>query len=107
VADLPPDGVLAEMLALIIESRPMIEDKCCHFDWYVERRGDSDRLPPGDAEKGPSLGSRHLGGHPSERRCGASQLPPSGERRWTNKLSILQAEAEEMMSAGMAASHES
>jgi hypothetical protein len=39
MADLPPDDVVVELLALVHESRPMMEDKCCHFDWCVERRG--------------------------------------------------------------------
>ena len=28
-----------EMKALLLEARPMMEGKCCHFDWCVERRG--------------------------------------------------------------------
>jgi len=39
MADLPQDDVVAELLRLVHESRPMMEDKCCHFEWCVERRG--------------------------------------------------------------------
>lgn len=30
---------IREMRALLNEARPMMEDKCCHFEWCVERRG--------------------------------------------------------------------
>lgn len=30
---------IAEMAALLRGARPMMEAKCCHFDWCVERRG--------------------------------------------------------------------
>jgi hypothetical protein len=30
---------LAEMTALLVIARPMMETKCCHFDWCIERRG--------------------------------------------------------------------
>jgi hypothetical protein len=33
------DNALAEMAALLVLARPMMEDKCCHFDWCIERQG--------------------------------------------------------------------
>lgn len=32
-------GAIEEMKALLMEARPMMETKCCHFDWCIERRG--------------------------------------------------------------------
>jgi hypothetical protein len=34
-----PDEQIAAMAALLEIARPMMEDKCCHFDWCIERRG--------------------------------------------------------------------
>lgn len=28
-----------EMRELLEEARPLMESKCCHFDWCIERRG--------------------------------------------------------------------
>jgi len=28
-----------EILQLLVLARPMMETKCCHYDWCVERRG--------------------------------------------------------------------
>lgn len=28
-----------EILALVRAANPMMEEKCCHFDWCIERRG--------------------------------------------------------------------
>lgn len=28
-----------EMIELLQEARPLMESKCCHFDWCIERRG--------------------------------------------------------------------
>jgi hypothetical protein len=39
VADDAQDDLVIEMAALLREARPMMEDKCCHFDWCIERRG--------------------------------------------------------------------
>jgi hypothetical protein len=33
------DDLVIEMTALLREGRPMMEAKCCHFDWCIERRG--------------------------------------------------------------------
>jgi len=30
---------MAIMLDLLMEARPMMEAKCCHRDWCIERRG--------------------------------------------------------------------
>jgi hypothetical protein len=30
---------MVEMAALLQIARPMMEDKCCHYDWCIERRG--------------------------------------------------------------------
>ena len=32
-------GRMMEMLSLLEEARPMMEAKCCHFEWCIERRG--------------------------------------------------------------------
>lgn len=32
-------GRIGEMLSLLELARPMMEAKCCHFDWCIERRG--------------------------------------------------------------------
>ena len=34
------DNLVIEMAALLREARPMMEDKCCHFDWCIDRRGE-------------------------------------------------------------------
>lgn len=34
-----PSSLTPELVDLALESRPMVEDKCCHFDWCIERRG--------------------------------------------------------------------
>ena len=39
MADLAQDDVIAELVALLRVARPMMEQKCCHFDWCIERRG--------------------------------------------------------------------
>ena len=39
MADESTDERVAEMVALLQVARPMMEDKCCHFDWCIERRG--------------------------------------------------------------------
>lgn len=31
--------LLTEMTELLVMARPMMELKCCHFDWCLERRG--------------------------------------------------------------------
>ncbi len=31
--------LIEEMKSLLLEARPMMEDKCCHFDWFIERIG--------------------------------------------------------------------
>jgi hypothetical protein len=33
-----PDRI-CEMLTLLESARPMMELKCCHFEWCIERRG--------------------------------------------------------------------
>lgn len=30
---------ITEMMRLLLEARPMMQDKCCHFDWCIERSG--------------------------------------------------------------------
>ena len=30
---------MAELRDLLVECRPMMDAKCCHFDWCLERRG--------------------------------------------------------------------
>lgn len=30
---------MAEMIVLLQVARPMMQEKCCHYDWCVERRG--------------------------------------------------------------------
>ena len=39
MSDLSPDMRAIEMATLLRLARPMMEDKCCHFDWCQERRG--------------------------------------------------------------------
>lgn len=39
MAVIPPDERIERMAALLVDARPMMEIKCCHFDWCIERRG--------------------------------------------------------------------
>lgn len=34
-----PEETIGEMVTLLHLARPMMEDKCCHFDWCVNRHG--------------------------------------------------------------------
>ncbi len=33
------EGNRSEMVELLLEARPMMEQKCCHWQWCIERRG--------------------------------------------------------------------
>jgi hypothetical protein len=66
---------MAIMLDLLLEARPMMEAKCCHWDWCIERRGivfQDDRLGWTEIQDGM---------HPG---CGPY-------RRWLDRLARLTA----------------
>jgi hypothetical protein len=64
---------MAVMVDLLLEARPVVEAKCCHLDWCVERRGvvtDDKHLGAPEIEGGM---------HPGCARC----------RRWLDRLDRL------------------